>query len=145
MIRATAVIARLQTLVPDTLRSIGGASELANITEVLKFSKASYVFPRADEEVTPNDLATGATRQRVSRRFTVATGFVRVGQNNIENSLDDIDDTSEAIKNLLIGWTPDGEQAPVEYAGGGIIDADFNQGFVIWGNDFRCPYYVRAT
>ncbi|HEY2070713.1 MAG TPA: hypothetical protein VGG48_14245 [Rhizomicrobium sp.] len=143
MIRVKTVIEKLRIdCTPEPLRVVGGSGDLAGITDVLKFSNTAFVIPKSDR-AAPSDSAV-SIRQRTQRVFSVILGFTKQRVRTSESDLDNIEDSSEAVKAALIGWTPEGENSPVSFVGAGIARADYDQGFVLWACDFACPYYVRA-
>lgn len=144
MMRIAAVIDRLadQLVTGGTLRAVKGAGDMPQVPEVLKFSNTAYVIPKT-ESAGENDAGTGIVSQRVMRVVSVLIGFVRMNQRKI-GDLDSVEDVVEAVKTALIGWVPTGEQSPVTYLGGGVAYQDFEQGLLIWGCDFGCPYYLEV-
>jgi hypothetical protein len=146
MIRVAAVITRLQNvLVADqTLRSVGGAGDLADVKDYVRFSKTAFVLPKQDA-VEENRTATMMISQRVRRRFSVLIGFTKQRVRNAQSELDQVEDVSEAVKAALVGWVAPGEDNPVTFLGAGVAEADYNQGFVLWADDFECVYELRKA
>lgn len=143
MISLDDVIARLRgVLVPGTLKSVEGAAELPAAMEQLKASPSAFVIPLTDQP-GPDTAATMIVRQRVVQQFAVMIGFKNIGPQG-EKQLNQIDAVRREVMRTLIGWLPPGSQMPINYAGGGMTVADFDQGVMFWGSKFNGTYYIRS-
>lgn len=143
MMRVATVIERLkEQLVPDVFADVGGLGAVPAEPDAVKWQNRAYVAPQNDL-VGDNNAGTGVVSQRVVRVVRVLIGFARKKGPRQIGDLDSIEDVVEAVKDALIGWTPDGEAAPVEYVASGIQYQDLETGILIWGVDVGCPYFME--
>ena len=105
MIQVT--IDRLRAHACPPLRTIEGAEELAALAVgVAPNHGAAFVAP-FEERAEPNELATGAFRQRVSVTLLVAVVLRRQDDARGAKRIGSIDVLQPAIESALAGWTPD--------------------------------------
>lgn len=143
MISLDDVIARLKAeLVPGTLKAVGGAAELAAAMDQLKSSPEAFILPSVDRP-SADTAGTMEVRQRVTQQFSVVVGFKNIGPKG-DAQLNKIDAVRREVMRTLIGWVPDHSQLPINYAGGRMVAADFDQGVMFWGCEFSGTYYIRS-
>ncbi len=142
MMRIAAVIDRLKgKFYPGLFADVSGLGAVPAKPDAVRWQNRAYVSPLSDL-VGDNNAGTGVVSQRIVRVVRVLIGFTRQNPRKMGN-LDGIEDVVEAVKANLIGWTPEGENAPVEYVASRIIYQDLETGILIWGVDVGCPYYLE--
>jgi hypothetical protein len=144
MIAPQTVIDRLKTdvVAAGTLRSVGGAGDLAVATEQMNISKCAFVVP-GGEKAEQNVTGSFYLSQRVAAAFTVFFG-VAFNDATGAKALDQVFPIREAIKASLVGWLPEGEDDPVQYSDGAIADIDPKAGFIVYAVTFFNRYELRS-
>lgn len=101
------------------LRTVGGAIGLAAI-ETAPATPAAYVFPIGDD-AGPNRAGTGHS-QPVTTTVGVLLILRAVGNAQGGRARDVVTVMRDAINRELAGWQPEGADAPIDYAGGVLVD-----------------------
>lgn len=130
------IIAQLDTL--KHFNDIGRAVDAAAaIGEFVARPPACYVSTTS-ERASPNELASGAFRQRVTQ--TISILFVLGAERRSDSETDAVELTRTLVRNLLLGVTPPGADGPFQFASYSLRAMD--QG-LIWGELlFAAPYYL---
>lgn len=122
---------------------VGGAGDFASAAEQLKITRSIFIMPPV-ETAQPNDTGTQVTRQKVIVRLRVVLGF-RVRSATKEDQSGDVDTTREALKDALIGWTPNSSiYSPMNYAGSQPLAAAGDGVSVFYASDFFTTYHLRV-
>lgn len=122
-------------------QSMLGAAQLATAIERRQFTAQGYVM-LAKVEVAQNELIN-AVEQSVIETYSIVFWAAAAGDATGDKIADEIETKRAAILNALLGWAPDEEHAPFEYAGGQL--AQFQVGAALWEETFRTQSYVRSV
>ena len=134
------IIARLDTQVA-ALKRVAGSAELAAASEDLKQVPAAFVIPAAER---PGASSTGT--MLVSQQNTVRFGVVLAVSNlrdaRGEKAQADLLTLRTAIMTALLGWQPNVEFDPLEYAGGRLLQ--LADQVLWWQDDFTTTHLLRS-
>lgn len=101
---------------------------------------AAYVFPLS-EKAGADPLSGGAVRQRVTSVFAVEMMVKNAASADAGGPAEEsLETTREEVKAALVGWSPGQSFAPVEYAGGRLVD--FEAGTAVWRDEFSTYYFI---
>lgn len=138
MIAAT--ITRLQGQRPP-FAIVEGVARFAAIRAEPPAYPAAYVLPLA-ETASPNTRATGGHVQQVSMSVAVVI-LCRAAQDpSGAAAVTDLAALRLAVRDALLGWTPDGASDGYEYTGGELLRAE--GGSVWWQDTYTASYYLRT-
>lgn len=134
------VIERLTAAVPE-LQTVEGAAQYAAITGLKDFRPpCAYVLlirERADQEQPK------AGRQRALVTFGVVVVARNYRDQRGAEMKQTLDPLLSAVRNSLIGWTPDGAGArPVKWLQGDVLDYDANT--LLWSDVFETQHFMGA-
>lgn len=142
-------IDRIEAEVKDAqgLRAVQGIADLALIIgeerTASPVTPGVYVIPYAEESTAANDLATGGTHQPIRATVGVMSSVQNVRDRTGRQAHQDMRALRRALKDALIGWQPDAESDPVEYAQGRLHK--FDDGIILWLDLFRTHYHEYHT
>jgi hypothetical protein len=138
MIFQDAIVTRLTAQVGTRLKGVGKTSSLIDALGKFTGGPRAFVLPAA-RRPSPNDTGTQVVRQRVVETYTVLLAFSRRGE-----LFDAMGETSDAVIAALLGWQPEGATGVFEYAGGGMLPVDLNEGVIFWGDNFAINSQLRS-
>ncbi len=142
MLSAQDIIGELQSN-RDTLNygACAGAGALPAMVDQLRVTKSIFVLPPT-ETVEKSTTGTQVVRQRSTVRIQLLLGFIIRTATGIDQS-GDVDALREAIKTVLVGWTPnDSIYLPLQ-----LVSFEYStaKGAVVFYElNFFTTYYVRA-
>lgn len=132
-----AVIGRLQAL--TSLRQVQGALELsAAIKAPSVATPGAFVvplsdLPRADEGFT------GCVQQQVHSTLSIVLVLDNKRDGTGGAASSDLERYRSEVRTALLGWAPEGMDAPFTAGPGQLIDLD--NGRVWWGDEYRIEHY----
>ncbi|MBI2313582.1 MAG: hypothetical protein HYU77_13865 [Betaproteobacteria bacterium] len=143
---AQLVITRLGTLVPTTLKKVGGATDLPATEEaVARLAKeklpAGYVLPLADR-AGPNVTGTEVVEQMVETRFGVLLAVSNLRDPRGEQAQVDLRSVRQAVMDKLLGWPPAADYDPCEYAQGRLLQ--FSDQVLWWQEEYTTRLLERS-
>lgn len=121
-------------------RQVGGAADLPESEEGLQASPAAFVLPMGDRP-GENQLI-GAISQTVKVTFDVVIAVSRKGAASAA-ALDPLETVQAAVMDKLLGWSPDADYAPFEYAGGQMLKV--GKSALWWRMSFVTDYLLRKV
>ncbi|MDR2092279.1 MAG: hypothetical protein LBP58_03030 [Azoarcus sp.] len=131
-------------LTRETLRQIGGASDLPEARRALRATPAAFVFPLAESVSGP--LFAGNFRQVKELHVAVVTVAPDARQGVGGTRGTGIDMARNLVETALIGengWMPEGCSDVLAWAGGRLAVVD-NGGFVWWQDDYATRQIVMT-
>jgi len=135
------IIARLKGQVA-ALKLVSGAADLARAIESLKQHPAAFVLPIA-ERAEPNALAAMAVSQRNETRFAVVLAVQNLRDARGETAHTDLRTLRTAVLGALLGWQPDADFDPCEFAGGAL--RPFDDQVLWWQDDYVTRAFLRSV
>lgn len=122
MIRLSDIRARLKTA-PE-LKLVQGAAELRKTATAPAAHNmpAAWVVPLA-ETAGPNK-AINAHRQGLAVRFGVVLAVGDRADPRGEAASDALDEVKDAVHRVLVGWSPPGADAAIDYVGGEVMEVE---------------------
>lgn len=142
-------IDRINAQVKDAqgLRGVMGIADLGLIIGqdrvAAPVTPGVYVIPDSENAPKENDLATGATHQEVTERVSIVSAIQNVRDATGRVAHQNLRALRRALKDALIGWTPDVESAPVEFDNGKLFR--FSDQTVLWMDTYRTRYHEYHT
>lgn len=101
---------------------------------------AAFVVPISDT-ASPNTLASGDVRQRVTSRFAVLICVARAGDARGGRSAAALDAIQVGVRDLLLGWRPAAGWSPVTYVGASLAGT---HGGAVWIQvTFQAAHTIR--
>jgi hypothetical protein len=140
VIDLASVQARLTAQAPVLKLVEGSASFDRAVTENPTAWPAAFVFPLRDTPAPSQTL--GIVEQRVTVTFGIALVVQNVQDARGDAAITALQPVRAAVLAALLGWSPNGAQSPVVYAGGRWIST--HNGFFWWQDDFSCAFYLRS-
>lgn len=134
------VQARLEDEV-DAFAAVEDAASFAAIAGKPAKSPTAYVIPIGDQ-AQPNRVAT-LVSQELTERFGVVIATSNRRERHSGAAARDVDSLARSTRAALLGWTPDADHDPVEYASGRMLSVD--QGFVWWLSEFVTRSTIRSS
>lgn len=131
------VIDRLRA--QTTLRSVQGAVELAAALEASALATpAAYVVPMGDRPQADEGMTGGALQLVVS---TLAIVLVVDNRRDATGAAAaaDLEQLRVQVRRALLGWAPEGMDAPITAGRGQLID--LIDGRVWWGDEYHIEQY----
>lgn len=140
----TTVTAAIAALSPYAGR-VCVASTLAAAIEAIKPFKATPVCVvfGVEERASPNQLATGGPRHRVSVTLRLLTAARDVADPHGQAAYTQAETARAALLPALLGVIPDTDYHPLEYQGGRIAYAE--AGTLLWLDEFVTHYYLSPA
>jgi len=135
------VIARLKAQVAAFQNRVGGAADLGAALRELKQEPAAFVIPQT-ERASGNTLENGVS-QRVAARFGVVIALSNLRDARGEKAQTELAPVRLSLFAALLGWAPDVDRDPCEYAGGKILR--LSDRVLWWQDNFETAYYLRAV
>jgi len=135
------VIARIRLLAPATFKKVGGAADLGAALRELKQEPAAFVIPQQDAPQA--NALSNAVSQLTRQRFGVVIAISNLRDASGEKAQTELAPIREALFNQLIGWAPDADRDPVNYAGGRLLR--LSDRVLWWQDNFDTWYYLRKT
>jgi hypothetical protein len=141
-----AVVARLRDqLGGTTLRTIGGAAELASLGMEGKpppqgAMPAAYVVPL--EDVGQPSTAVSIVRQRLLYSVGVVIMVANLRDPRGEAAIVDVSAVVAQVRAALVGWSPAPSFDPVEFRRGRLVD--LIEGVVVWQDEYEAATHLRA-
>ena len=135
------IIVRLDTQVA-ALKRVAGSAELAAATEDLKQVPAAYVIPNSER---PGGSSTGTmvVSQQNAARFGVVLAVINLRDARGEKAQADLLTLRIAVMTVLLGWSPNAEFDPLEYAGGRLLR--LSDQVLWWQDDFLTTHLLRSV
>lgn len=134
-----ALIARLDAL--PVLKLVSGAADFATAAEAKPLAlPAAYLLP-LQEQPGANQLSM-AVAQVVTASFGIALAIANVADAKGRAALADLAAVRAAVGPALLGWAPNEDCTPLEYAGGALLG--FKSG-VLWWQDVYVTQFVIKT
>lgn len=143
---AQLVITRLGSLVPATLKKVGGAVDVPATEEaVARLAKeklpAAYILPLADR-AGANVTGTEIVEQMVECRYGVLLAISNLRDPRGEQAQADLRAVRQAIMDALLGWAPAADYDPCEYAQGRLMQ--FSDQVLWWQDDYLTRLLQRS-
>lgn len=129
----TPLIARIKAR--TELRTVAGAMELAAALKAPSVATpAAFVVPMSDQP-RDDEAFTGCVLQRVTS--TVSVVLVLDSKRDATGAAagDALQQLRHKVRQALLGWTPDGAEAPFTAGPGALID--FDNGRLWWGDQYQ--------
>ena len=135
----TPYINRLRAQCPG-FKFIGGALDLNESTLLATTYPAAFVLPMG-EHAEANQM-TGRHTQLLHQSWGVILTLkaVRTSANDQSAELQTL---RAQIRSALMGWTPDADTAPLEFATGQLISLE--SGLLLWQDDFTTSTYLQGA
>lgn len=134
-----ALEARIRSQVP-ALRHVGSALDMDALLKGAQSIAvpAALVVHLADQPHADEGF-TGLHMQRVASRYAVV--FVLDNKRGAlgNDAIPNLEQLRAAVRQALLGWSPEPELDPVQAGPGGLID--FVNGRVWWGDEFLFDHY----
>lgn len=122
-------------------RLVGGALELAAVTEQApKATPAAYVLVAKDASA-PNDRVTGPVLQRSERDIMVVYVLKSVAQPQASGAIDALEEIITYGRGRLIGLTPSDSREKITHVGGEVVEV--RNGYVWFEDTFSSPAYIK--
>jgi len=136
------VIVRLRQEV-SSLRLVAGAADFAAAMDTPSppQSPSAWVVPLADSAGA--NALVGVVSQALTSRVGVVTALRKVTDARGEHALIDLADVVGAERVALLGWAPDADHDPLEFARGQLIS--LKGGTVWWQDEWATESELRAT
>lgn len=135
--RLSTVVERLRTACPSLVWI-----ELALKSAIPTNYPAAFVFPLA-ETPQANSLAS-AMIQRVPTHFAVELMVKHTAAAGTGGPAAELlEDVRDEVRAALLGWVPLAGVAPLEFAGGQLLD--FTAGIATWRDQFSTSYFIRPV
>lgn len=125
-----------------SFRQFGGAADLATAQDATVTMPSGYVYPVA-ETAEGSDTGTEVISQRVTARVAVAIAAKNLRDARGDAALADLAALRQEILSALLGWTPNGEFTPVQFARGQLVK--FSNAVLWWQDEFTTQFYRRVT
>lgn len=123
-----AIGARVAAQAGGTFRLVGAAADLERVREAPRAVPALYVVPLA-RDAAPSSLAN-AVRQHVAVSYGLVIVAHALTDSTGGGATADVEALSDIAIGTLLGWTPAGAVAPIQYGGGQLVDS--RAGHVWW-------------
>ncbi len=121
-------------------KEVAGAASIGNVLNGRLSDSACYIFQET-RKVSDSNLVN-FTRQRVSLSFAFIIVVRNVKDARGSDAADACAALQEAVQAALLGWTPDSNSEPLEYAGGNLIS--FENGFFIWKDSYKTAQHINS-
>ena len=132
-----AVIERLRSI--PGVRSVQGALELAAALKAQAVATpALFVVPLRDSPRHDEEF-TGQVMQQVQTTLGVVLVLDNKRDGTGAAAVGDLEPLRNAVRKKLMGWAPEGAEAPFTAGSGQLIDMD--GGRVWWGDDYLIEQY----
>ena len=116
----------------NSITTLSGKVSIGFPAQMEGISSSPYVWITDVMETAGSSPVTGPVRQEIELRLMVAVGTM---------SLDTLMATRDAVKDVLLNFTPDPEYAPMEFKNGKMEFSD--PGWWFWRDEFVTRYYMR--
>ena len=134
-------ITRIDDNVDDLHGRVSGAAELAAVRESAQTTPAAWVIPVADD--AGGNVLLNAVSQRVTERIGIVFAVRNVRDKRGATAHNALRAIRRAVKNTLIGWLPDPDEAAVVFSRGRLID--FSDRVIWWQDEYLWAYEERKT
>jgi hypothetical protein len=140
----TPIVARLkETLVKGgVLGAVDAVDKIEQAIEMLKGTRPCAFVMFVRETPGAEKGATGMTIQKVAYQFMVAVGTLAAGTGGqAKGPL--MEDVRDQVKDVLVGFVPEGACNPIVYAGTGNVVVDMPGQLLMHGIQFTTAYQLR--
>jgi hypothetical protein len=147
VIRDTDIIAALKAdaAVMAIAKDVLPGSDVPSVEDQLQASPSIFVGDVLTEKAGGNSTATMVTRQPVTAYYAVLLGFNQIGANGNEQN-NAVVTLREAVKNALVGWTPNSAIAnPMLYGGCQTVVIDPVDDKLFHQVNFSSSYTLRKV
>jgi hypothetical protein len=135
------VVDHLRAIVP-ALALAAGAAEYERALNALAALPAAFVLPAA-EVAGENAFMDQMVQQEVAADFVVLLAVRNLSDGEGAAAAESLEPVRVAVRQALLGWTPDGATNGIEYAGGRLLA--FHNGALWWEETYRTAYLIRSS